>query len=277
MKSKFAEMILWKADKDSEEVLKRNGIVKNSDLQEPCDRFENLSKTVGNDEDVADGFEQLFESVEKDRALELYAAMPTVKYINSIILNLNDIILKNSDVEELVDGFENLYKEVEKEKELELDDGGEEFEKEHFKKEEEIDKLDKKNVSDDIDSESERNIPNRNEKYEVADEDDEFVTLMVNNLPVTARKNITSKTTICLYCQQNKLPQPEYTLTLWNPEEDEWRLFRARFTLNGKHVVGSGSTPKKAEHAAARKYLHNNFMSREISLQAEIFFFLFRH
>ena len=70
-----------------------------------------------------------------------------------------------------------------------------------------------------------------------------------------------------------KLPQPQYTVTLWNPEEDEWRLFRARFTLNGKHVVGSGSTPKKAEHAAARKYLHNNFMSREISLQAEIFFF----
>ena len=97
-------------------------------------------------------------------------------------------ILKNSDVEELVDGFENLYKEVEKEKELELDDGGEEFEKEHFKQEVVIDKLDKKNVSDDIDSESERNIPNRNEKYEVADEDDEFVTLMVNNLPVTARR-----------------------------------------------------------------------------------------
>ena len=200
-------------------------------------------------------------------------------------------ILKNSDVEELSDGFENLYKEVEKDKELELeldvaegfsdeDDGGEEFEKEHFKKEEEIDKLDKKNASDDmalniIDSESERNIPNRNEKYEVAD--DEFVTLMVNNLPVTARKNIDSKTTLCQYCQQNKLPQPQYTVTLWNPEEDEWRLFRARFTLNGKHVVGSGSTPKKAEHAAARKYLHNNFMSREISLQAEIFFFLFRH
>ena len=112
---------------------------------------------------------------------------------------------------------------------------------------------------------------------DLADEDDEFVTLMVNNLPVTARKNIKAKTTLCLYCQQNNLPQPEYTVTLWNPEEDEWRLFRARFTLNGKHVVGSGSTPKKAEHAAARKYLHNNFMSREISLQAEIFFFLFRH
>ena len=156
-------------------------------------------------------------------------------------------ILKNSDVEELSDGFENLYKEVEKDKELELeldvaegfsdeDDGGEEFEKEHFKKEEEIDKLDKKNASDDmalniIDSESERNIPNRNEKYEVAD--DEFVTLMVNNLPVTARKNIDSKTTLRHYCQQNRLPQPQYAVTLWNPHEDEWRLFS---TVNESRV-----------------------------------------
>merc|ERR1711867_330586 len=39
---------------------------------------------------------------------------------------------------------------------------------------------------------------------------------------------------------------------------------------NGKRVVGSGSTMKKAEQAAARKYLNNNFVSGEIPLQAEI-------
>ena len=63
---------------------------------------------------------------------------------------------------EVDDGGEDVPEdvEVEKDKELELeldvaegfsdeDDGGEEFEKEHFKKEEEIDKLDKKNASDD--------------------------------------------------------------------------------------------------------------------------------
>ena len=302
MKGKFAELILWKADIDFEEVLKQNGIFENSDLEEPCDRFENLYKTVEKDKelerDVADGFEKLYKTVEKDQELELYAAM-TVKYINSMILNLNDIILKNSDVgelveelvEELVDktvekgkelerdvaeGFEKLYKTVEKDEELELDDGGEAFEKEHFvsekKQEVVIDKLDKKTVSEDIDSESEMNIPKRNEKCEVAD--DEYVTLIVNDLPVTARKDIDSKTTLCHYCQQNRLPQPQYAVTLWNPYEDEWRLFKARFTLNGKRVVGSGSTIKKAEHAAARKYLNNNFMSREISLQAEIFFFI---
>ena len=105
---------------------------------------------------------------------------------------------------------------------------------------------------------------------ELADEDDEFITLLVNNLPVTGRKNIKAKTMLCQYCQQNNLPQPEYTLTLINPDEDEWRLFRARFTLNGKHVVGSGRTHKKAEMAAARKYLQNNFLSGESSPQAEI-------
>ena len=96
MKGKFAELILWKADIDSEEVLKQNGIVKNSDLEEPCDRFENLYKTVEEDEDVADGFEKLFKTIEKDQELELYAAMPTVKYINSMILNLNDIIFSST-------------------------------------------------------------------------------------------------------------------------------------------------------------------------------------
>ena len=95
MKGKFAELILWKADIDSEEVLKQNGIVKNSDLEEPCDRFENLYKTVEKDEDVADGFEKLFKTVEKDQEFELYAAM-TVKYINSMILNLNDIIFSST-------------------------------------------------------------------------------------------------------------------------------------------------------------------------------------
>ena len=194
-------------------------------------------------------------------------------------------IFPNSDLEELCDDFQNGGEdvpedvEVEKDKELELeldvaegfsdeDDGGEEFEKEHFKQVVVIDKLDKKNVSDDIDSESEMNIHKMNEKCEVAD--DKYVTLIVNDLPVTARKDIDSKTTLCHYCQQNRLQHPEYVVTLWNQYEDEWRLFRARFTLNGKRVVGSGTTPKKAEQAAARKYLNNNFISGEIPLQAEI-------
>ena len=289
MKGKFAELILWKADIDSEEVLKQNGIVKNSDLEEPCDRFENLYKTVEEDEDVADGFEKLFKTIEKDQELELYAAMPTVKYINSMILNLNDIILKNSDVGEIVkelvdelvdktveegkesdrdvaEGFEKLYETSEKDEEVDLDDGAEAFEKEHFvsenKQEEVIDKLDKKNLSEDIDSESEMNRPKRNEKCEVAE--DPYVTLVVNDLTVTARKDIDSKTTLCLYCQQNRLDQPEYVVSKY------LSLFRARFVLNGKHVVGSGSTMKKAEQAAARKYLNNNFVSGEIPLQAEI-------
>ena len=297
MKGKFAELILWKADIDSEEVLKQNGIVKNSDLQEPCDRFENLYKTVGKDEDVADGFEQLFKTVEKDQEFELYAAMPTVKYINSIILNLNDIILKNSDVaeiveklvEELVDktveegkesdrdvaeGFEKLYETIEIDEvvdyldlsveaiEFDLDDGAKASEKEHFVSEEVVDKLDKKNIREDIDSESEMNRPKRNEECEAAA--DPYVTLVVNDLTVTARKDIDSKTTLCLYCQQNRLPFPEYVVSKY------LSLFRARFVLNGKHVVGSGSTMKKAEQAAARKYLNNNFVSEESPLQAEI-------
>ena len=67
-----------------------------------------------------------------------------------------------------------------------------------------------------------------------------------------------------------KLPYPDYKISLVNPKEKEWRLFKARFNLNGRDVVGSGKTIKEAEMAAARKYLSNNFLSGENSPQAEI-------
>ena len=45
--------------------------------------------------DVAEGFEKLYKTVEKDEELELYVAM-TVKYSNSMILNLNDSIFSST-------------------------------------------------------------------------------------------------------------------------------------------------------------------------------------
>ena len=73
MKGKFAELILWKADIVFEEVLKQNGIFKNSDLEELCDRFENLYKTVEKDKelerDVADGFESCIKLLRKIKSL----------------------------------------------------------------------------------------------------------------------------------------------------------------------------------------------------------------
>ena len=35
----------------------------------------------------------------------------------------------------------------------------------------------------------------------MAEDEDEFVTLLVNNLSVTGRKNIKAKTMLCHYCQ----------------------------------------------------------------------------
>ena len=104
----------------------------------------------------------------------------------------------------------------------------------------------------------------------MAGPDDEYITLIANNLPVTVKKNVKAKTMLTIYCQQNKLPYPDYKISLVNPEEKEWRLFKARFNLSGRNVVGSGKTIKEAEMAAARKYLSNNFLSGEKSPQAEI-------
>ena len=63
-------------------------------------------------------------------------------------------------------------------------------------------------------------------------EEDEYITLLVNNLPVTVRKDATAKTMLTIYCQQNGLPYPDYKISLVNPEEKEWKLFKARFKLN---------------------------------------------
>ena len=104
----------------------------------------------------------------------------------------------------------------------------------------------------------------------VTGEEDVYITLFVNNVPVTVRKDAKAKTMLTIYCQQNGLPYPDYKISLVNPEEKERILFKARFKLNEREVVGSGKTIKEAEMAAARKYLSNDFMSGENSPQAEI-------
>ena len=100
--------------------------------------------------------------------------------------------------------------------------------------------------------------------------DEDLISYLVNNLPLTVREDQDAKTMLSIYCQQNHLSFPEYKVTLVNPDNEEWRMFKARFNLNGRWVVGNGRTPKKAEMAAARKYVNNNFLSGENSLQAEI-------
>ena len=104
----------------------------------------------------------------------------------------------------------------------------------------------------------------------VPDAVDEDETLIVNSLPVTFKKGIHAKTIISIYCQQNKLVCPVYSNTLVNPNDPEWKNFYSRFDFNSKRVIGSGKSPQKAEKAAARKYLNNNFMSGENSPQTEI-------
>ena len=80
MEDRIADWI----DQVFEAVLKQNGIFTNSDLEELCDDFKNLYKTFALECDVAEGFEKLYKTM----------AM-TVKYINSMILNLNDIIFSS--------------------------------------------------------------------------------------------------------------------------------------------------------------------------------------
>ena len=92
---------------------------------------------------------------------------------------------------------------------------------------------------------------------------------MINSLPVTVKMGLHAKTILSQYCHQNKLVYPTFSDALSNPDATgmykEWRLFKARFELGGKKVVGSGLTKKDAEKAAARKFINNYFMTGENS------------
>ena len=106
------------------------------------------------------------------------------------------------------------------------------------------------------------------------EDEDDMISLLVNNLPVTVKRGLHAKTILAQYCHQNKLVYPTFFDALSNPTASgryqEWRLFKSRFELGGKKVVGSGLTLKDAEKAAARKYINNNFLPGENSPLAEI-------
>ena len=74
----------------------------------------------------------------------------------------------------------------------------------------------------------------------------------MNGRTVTVKSGQHAKTILCIFCQQNQLNFPQF-LTEENKDvpEIEWRLFRARFKLDGRSVVGSGRTKKKAEMAGS--------------------------
>eukprot|EP00092_Neocalanus_flemingeri_P109337 GFUD01140532.1.p1 GENE.GFUD01140532.1~~GFUD01140532.1.p1 ORF type:complete len:176 (+),score=44.88 GFUD01140532.1:116-643(+) len=110
------------------------------------------------------------------------------------------------------------------------------------------------------------------ERSELPDqeEEDSMVTLIVNGRTVTVKKGLPAKTILGIFCQQNKLQYPVYKVTVVNESEPELKLFRAKFHLDGQNVVGIGQDVKKAEMAAARKFINDNFISGENSTQAEV-------
>ena len=79
--------------------------------------------------------------------------------------------------------------------------------------------------------------------------DEDTISYLVNNLTVIVKKD--AKTILSIYYQQNNLEYSGYKVTLVQPEDQEWRMFKAGFKLNRRCVIGSGQSPKQAELAAA--------------------------
>ena len=104
-------------------------------------------------------------------------------------------------------------------------------------------------------------------------EDDEYdkISYVVNNMAVTVKRGLHAKTILAQLCHKHKLVYPTFQDSLSNPDATgEWRLFKSRFELAGKKVVGSGISRKDAEQAAARNYINNVFLPMVNSPQAEI-------
>jgi hypothetical protein len=98
---------------------------------------------------------------------------------------------------------------------------------------------------------------------EVLEDEESMETFIVNGKPVFVKKGLNPKTVLAIYCQQNNLAFPVYSVGEENENDPEWRIFKARFGLEGKSVMGRARTKKAAETNAARKFLNNLFLSGE--------------
>ena len=91
------------------------------------------------------------------------------------------------------------------------------------------------------------------------------------------KKGLNPKTVLAIYCQQNNLDFPVYSVGEENENDPEWRIFKARFELGGKSVMGSARTKKAAETNAARKFLNNlcNQVHKQLSIRGSHVSFFF--
>ena len=102
-------------------------------------------------------------------------------------------------------------------------------------------------------------IDEKRQKEEERDEeeDDEVRTLWINGRELDVKKKLNSKEVLNCYVQKYHLDKPAYQVIVVNEDSTPNRIFAANLRVDGKEVSASGESKRKAEFAAAWKFLDN--------------------
>ena len=98
------------------------------------------------------------------------------------------------------------------------------------------------------------------------DDDDGMEVMVINGRTLSVKANLSSKSKLNIYSQNYKLGKPEYKIRVLDENHTVLRKFISTVDLEGKTSLGTGTSKKRAEVAASRKYCNNIFLGGGKSL-----------
>ena len=98
------------------------------------------------------------------------------------------------------------------------------------------------------------------------DDDDGMEVMVINGRTLSVQENLSSKSKLNIYSQNYKLGKPEYKIRVVDENDTVLRKFISTVDLEGKTSLGSGTSKKRAEVAASRRYCNNIFLGGGNSL-----------
>ena len=101
------------------------------------------------------------------------------------------------------------------------------------------------------------------------DDDDGMEVMVINGRTLSVKANLSSKSKLNIYSQNYKLGKPEYKIRVLDENHTVLRKFISTVDLEGKTSLGTGTSKKRAEVAASRKYCNNIFLGGGKSLLLE--------
>ena len=98
------------------------------------------------------------------------------------------------------------------------------------------------------------------------EEENELVTLWINDRELDVKKILNSKEVLNCYVQKFQLDKPVYQVRVVNEDSMQYRIYAANLRVDGKVVSASGDSKRKAEFAATWKFILLNIGARPLLL-----------